>query len=297
MRYSVGVMVHNEERNIGRLLERLASELRADPGLERVVVVSSACTDRSDALIRDAAMRWPAVRLVTEPVRRGKAAAINLFLEQARSSESCLLLSGDVLPDPGALGKLLDALRDPAVGMSAGRPVPVVSPRSLAGRVARLQWDLHHEVSLVSPKLGEVVAFRNVVDRLPADTAVDEASLEAILGARGFRLAYVPDAVVRNKAPDTVRDYLKQRRRIAAGHRHLRATRGYAVATSKPGLVVPATLRLLSREPGRAVTAVVAAGLEIWGRVLGFWDLRVRGRNPYVWEVAASTKDPGNGVP
>lgn len=297
MGYSVGVIIHNEERNIGRLLGRLETELQGDSRLERVVVVSSASTDRSDSIVREAAARWPAVRLVVETERRGKASAINLFLDEARSSEACILLSGDVLPDPGALAKLLDALADPGVGMAAGRPVPLVSPHGIAGRIARLQWDLHHEVSLRSPKLGEVVAFRNVVDRLPADTAVDEASLEAILCARGFRLAYVPDAIIRNKAPDNVRDLLKQRRRIAAGHGHLRSTRGYSVSTTRTALVAPAVLRFLAREPSRVGTAAMAATLEAWGRLLGWWDLRIRGKNPYVWEIATSTKDPGDATP
>jgi hypothetical protein len=152
-------------------------------------------------------------------------------------------------------------------------------------------------VSLRSPKLGEVVAFRNVVDRLPVDTAVDEASLEAILCARGFRLAYVPAAIIRNKAPESVRDLLKQRRRIAAGHSHLRSTQGYSVSTTRAGLVAPAVLRFLAREPARFGTAAAAAALEAWGRCLGWWDLRIRGKNPYVWEIAASTKDPGGDSP
>lgn len=297
MRYSVGVMIHNEERNIGRLLERLDAELRADPRLDSVIVVSSASTDRSDAIVREAVARWPAVRLVTESERRGKASAVNRFLEAARGSELCVMLSGDVLPDPGALAKLLGALADPAIGMVAGRPMPVASSRGIAGRIARLQWDLHHEVGLLSPKLGEVVAFRNVVERLPADTAVDEAALESILRGRGLGLAYVPEAIIRNKAPDTLRDLLKQRRRIAAGHRHLRATSGYSVATTKWALVLPATLRFLAREPARVGTAALAAAIEIWGRALGWWDLRVRGRNPYVWEIAESTKDLGDDPP
>lgn len=296
MGFSVGIIIHNEERNVGRLLVSLDEAFRADPRLERVVVVSSASTDRSDEIVRAAAQRWPIVRLIVESQRRGKASAINLFLAAARSSKICVLMSGDVLPKPGALPKLLDAFVDPRVGMVAGRPVPVAGSGGLATRLARMQWDLHHEVSLQSPKLGEVVAFRNVVAELPADTAVDEAALESLLTERGFRLAYVPDAIIFNKGPDTIGDFLKQRRRIAAGHMHLRATRRYAVATSKSGPVLGATLGLLRREPSRVGTAAATAALEVVGRYLGWWDYRVRGKNPYVWEIAKSTKDLGDGA-
>src|SRR5439155_22864973 len=101
--------------------------------------------------------------------RRGKASAINLFLEEARGADACVLLSGDVLPERGAVAKLLDALDDPKVGMAGGRPVPRPGDGGLVGSIVKLQWDLHHEVSLVSPKLGEVIAFRNVLDGIPAN--------------------------------------------------------------------------------------------------------------------------------
>lgn len=297
MGFAIGVAIHDEERNIGRLLGYLRAEPLEKLGLDRVVVVSSGSRDRSDEIVREVAASWPRLRLIVEKERRGKASAINLFLEAARGSEILVLMSGDVLPEPGAIGLLLDAFADPRVGMAAGRPTPFGQPSRLIHHVARLQWDLHHEVSLKAPKLGEVVAFRNVVDRIPADTAVDEASLEAILAARGHRLAYVPAAVIWNKGPDTVSDFLKQRRRIAAGHRHLSATRGYRVTTSRPRLVVAALWRLLGREPRRSGVALVAVALEVYGRVLGFYDLTVRGKNPYVWDVAGSTKDLAQAPP
>ena len=40
-----------------------------------------------------------------------------------------------------------------------------------------------------------------------------------------------PDAVVLNKGPETVDDFLKQRRGIFAGHIYLKETLGYKVST------------------------------------------------------------------
>ena len=69
-----------------------------------------------------------------------------------------------------------------------------------------------------SPKLGEIVAFRNVIPRIPLDTAVDELSIQALITQLGYQLVYEPEAVVYNRGPATVGDFLRQRRRIYAGH-------------------------------------------------------------------------------
>ena len=101
--FSIGITIHNEERNIGRLLEVLRSQELESRGLGRVIVVSSGSTDRSDAIVAAVAADWPAVSLTTEPERRGKASAINRFLEEAGTSPDALvLMSGDVLPDRDA---------------------------------------------------------------------------------------------------------------------------------------------------------------------------------------------------
>ncbi len=297
MSFSIGVIIHNEERNIARLLEHFREDSLEPLGLDKVVVVSSASTDRSDQIVRELAARWPKLQLICEADRRGKAAAINLFLQAARPASILVVSSGDVLPERGAIARLLATFEDPAVGMAGGRPMPRGEAPGWIQRIVRLQWDLHHEVSLLSPKLGELVAFRNVVDRLPEDTAVDEASLEAILSTAGYRFLYVPEAIVWNKGPDTLEDFLKQRRRIAAGHRHLRDSSGYRVSTARGRLVAVALARLLAREPTRAGDAVAAAAIETYARLRGMWDLYVARKNPYIWDVAASTKDPADAPP
>src|SRR5262249_7967041 len=99
------------------------------------------------------------------------------------------------------------------------------------GYAAQLVWDLHHQVSLRHPKMGELIAFRRVFSRIPYDSAVDEASIEPLIIGQGLRLHYARAAVVRNRGPETVGDFVKQRRRIFAGHLYVKETLGYRVST------------------------------------------------------------------
>ena len=88
-----------------------------------------------------------------------------------------------------------------------------------------------HEMSLMEPKLGEMIAFRNIVKQIPEESAVDEASIEAEIKRCGYESQYVPEARVYNKGPQTIRDYVRQRRRIHSGHLYLQNTTGYQVST------------------------------------------------------------------
>ena len=80
---SVGVMAYNEEQNISKLLEALTTQRLDNVEIGEIFVVSSGSTDRTDDIVRDWADRDARVTLIRQESRRGKASAINLFLEAA----------------------------------------------------------------------------------------------------------------------------------------------------------------------------------------------------------------------
>jgi hypothetical protein len=175
--------------------------------------------------------------------------------------------------------------------MTGGRPIPVNRTNRLMGRIVHLLWELHHAVALESPKLGELVAFRRVFTALPEETAVDEASIEALVRERGLRLLYVPEARVRMRGPETIADYMAQRRRIHAGHLRLRRTTGHEVSTLSGRRVLATAWSARPRGPGGLLTLAAAAAMEATARLLGVWDERIVGRDHRVWHRVPSTKD------
>jgi hypothetical protein len=287
---SVGVMAYNEERNIGKLLEALVCQNLTNVELRQIFVVSSGSTDRTDAIAADWASREPRIELIRQESREGKASAINLFLERA-DADVFVLESGDTLPAPDCVEELLAPFADSEVGMTGARPVPVDDPGTFMGFVVHMLWRLHHCLALRTPKLGEMVAFRSFVRAIPVNTAVDEASIEAIVIDRGQELRYAPDAIVYNKGPDSVRDFLKQRRRIYAGHLWLEKEQSYEVSTKKVGGIFRVLLDDLEWKPRTVLWTVGGIFLETVGRFLGVVDYRVLKKNPYTWDVAESTKD------
>jgi len=319
-------MAYNEEANIARLLQAALEQKTRIARLREIIVVASGCTDRTADIAQEFATEYPQVKVFIQPERQGKAAAINLFLREA-TGEVVIVESGDTVPSRGAYEELVQPFLRPEVGMTGAHPVPVNDTRKFMGFCAHFLWGLHHLLAHKSPKLGEMIAFRRVVKEpkgdgacarvlvreIPEDTAVDEASIEALVHQAGLRLEYVPWAIVYNKGPETVADFLKQRRRIANGHLHLKHCRGYAPSTTSLGLIFSVVLqwasqrilrlfRLRQRKGGRYLGPYAlrlaryflwglgAVALEAYGRLLGWYDFRIRQANPVKWEPALTTK-------
>jgi hypothetical protein len=153
-----------------------------------------------------------------------------------------------------------------------------------------LLWDLHHLFNLRVPKLSEAIAFKRVFRLIPRRTKVDDACIETAIRAQGYRIVYVPDAVFINKGPQTVADFIAQRRRVSLGLRYLHDDVGFVPVTAKP----LDTLKLLVgkgylwRSP---VGTVSAMALEAWCRWLARGDYkRGVGRDDGSWDMVKSSK-------
>jgi biofilm PGA synthesis N-glycosyltransferase PgaC len=298
MRVVAGVTACNEERTVGPLVEMLLASRPSGVPIEQITVVSSACRDRTDEIVRTLSARDPRVVLIAEPERRGKVAAINTFLAtRPPGTDVTIIASADVLPESGATEAIVAAFEDPAVGMAGGRPVPRNAGTALLDRMARLMWHLHDCVARRSPKLGEFVAVRSaLVESLDVLSPVDESSLEAAVRERGGRLVYVPGAVVGNRGPATLREWMSQRRRIAFGYLWLRRRTGYSVSTDSGTAVLSIWLSEVLPHPSRWLPGLALVATEVLARLEARRDFRRGGKDYAIWTIATSTK-AGAGAP
>jgi poly-beta-1,6-N-acetyl-D-glucosamine synthase len=286
---SIGVMAYNEEANIGRLLNALVRQQTSRCTIKEILVIASGCVDDTEAIVRELAHQNPKIRLIVQPRREGKASAVNLFLHNA-ASEIVVLESADTLPELTTLESLVTPFADPDIGMTGGRPVPSNNQQAFMGFAVHLLWALHHQIALQQPKLGELIAFRRVFHRIPYDSAVDEASIEPLVRGQGYRLHYVPEALVYNRGPETIREFLKQRRRIHAGHSKMRREQGYIVSTMSIGRILMALLNNWQWHWRYFLWTPLVMALEAYGRLLGWIDVRLKKRDHAIWDIAITTK-------
>jgi hypothetical protein len=282
-------MAFNEEANITHAITTILDQRLTTARVLELIVVASGCTDRTAEIVASIARLDTRVRLIEQERREGKASAVNLFIESARAP--VLVMAGaDVVLRDGAIDELLRHFEDPTTGMVGGHPVPVNDETTFLGHAAHLLWRLHDRLARASPKLGEVVAFRNVVPSIPLDTAVDEISIQALISQLGYRVVYEPNAIVYNRGPSTIRDFLRQRRRIYAGHLRVRRQQEYAASTMSVRRILRALRGSGSfSSPRAALWTLCTIGLETLARVLGHYD-RMRRQSHQVWDAVLTTK-------
>jgi len=292
---SVGITAYNEEANIGRLLQAILDQRLFEVEISDIIVVASGCTDRTEEIVREVMGKDPRIQIYVQEKREGKTSAINVFLAHAKE-KICVLESGDTLPREDTIEAMVSMFRNPGVGMTGAQKVAVNTPDHIVGVLSHLRLKMEHQLCLEIPRLGELIAFRKVFDQIPPDVAMDEAFVEALIIRRGMQVRYAPDAVVYNMGPETVGDFVKQRRRNYAGHLYLKDKYGYQVSSLENTRV----MRLALEEVWGAIQLVGTLGilaiLEVYSRILGVWDYRVRKKKHVVWDMAWTTKDPGQGA-
>jgi hypothetical protein len=222
------VVSWNTREHLARTLSAL--EGAADGLRVETVVVDNGSTDGSQAMVAD---KFPRVRLIQSPANVGFARACNVGAA-AGTGRAVLLLNSDCELEPGALGVLLGALdADPMLAAVFARLLnadgtlqPSVhdalpTPWSYAGDVvfaSSLRYALYRAPRLKRALLRTTLArHRRAHDvawggaacmlvRRKAFDAVDgfderffmymeDVDLCARLGAAGFRLRFVPEAV------------------------------------------------------------------------------------------------------
>ncbi len=284
---SICIPAHNEGKNIGKILRALLAQETSCVKIESIIVVSSASTDETDFIVKGYASIYPHVFLLQQTERQGKAAAINAFLRIVKT-EIVVIESADTIPAKDCIEKLcLPFLNDETIGMTGGAPHPVNNPDTFLGYIVHAWWWFHRNI----PRFGEIIAYRNILHEVSPTTSVDEAYIQAKMTQMGYNVVHVDEAVVRNKGADNISDLIKQRRRVMNGHARL-----YKEEKIKINNMTKSSVKLLLFEykfdnPKQLIWFMGGMGIEIYARILGWYDFSIKGKNPFVWEMAGSTKD------
>jgi glycosyltransferase involved in cell wall biosynthesis len=286
---SVGVCAFNEEKNIRSAIESTLSQPLIGASLAEVIVVSSASTDRTDAIVREMAKKDSRIRLVSQKERKGKTSAVNLFMSQAKG-DLLVLVNADNRLGEGALQKLLEPFQDGTVGAVGGHPVPTNSRDTTIGFAVYLLWAMHHQLSMVHPKLGELIAFRNVGIQIPGRQSTDEDYIRMEMERKGYRTVYAPDAIVLNRGPENLEDFWKQRVRVNIGEKYMKARFEYKVPTWDMRFLFPSMVSLIKENRRVLGKIAVSMALELAIRIYASVYVALDKGDQSVWAVAETTK-------
>jgi cellulose synthase/poly-beta-1,6-N-acetylglucosamine synthase-like glycosyltransferase len=284
-------------------MRRLLRNITREQGISsdsEIIVVCSGCEDATPDIVREFAARDSRVRLIEEPTRLGKASAVNLILANAKG-ENIIFVSADVIPEPNCLLALLEPLADSVVGISCGRPVPVRRGRPLMRGIVETLWGFHNwqlqelnDAGLLM-HASEVFCIRKgIVPRIPADLVNDDAYLAVKTKSLGYSIKYAPKSQVGVLGPQTVGDYIRQRRRIIVGHYQVHDRTGqFSQFLFYSAVIRPiVTLRILAEYfalHGSIRSGMATALLELAANLLAGVD-RLRGKSHAIWSISTTTK-------
>jgi cellulose synthase/poly-beta-1,6-N-acetylglucosamine synthase-like glycosyltransferase len=284
---SICIPAYNEEKNIRYILDALKKQTTKNIMINKIVVVSSGSTDNTQAIVAEYQKKHPSVYLIHEAKRKGKADAINSFLRFV-DDPVVIIESADTIPDAHTVEILCRPfLTDKRIGMTGGAPIPVNDPHTFLGYIIHVWWWFHRHI----PRFGEIIAYRNVLKKISPTTAVDEAYIQAKLLQKGYKIMHIDEATVKNKGPETIKDLIKQRRRIFNGHARLHLEEKIKINNMTKSSIRLLLFNFKFYNLKQLLWFLGGMIIELYAQLLGRCDMLFAKVNPYIWDTAETTKE------
>lgn len=227
---SILVPAHNEERVIGRLLQRL-TELTYPKDKFEVIVINDHSEDATGRIAESYALKSPdLIKVVNRDVGgNGKAETLNVGLRFARGEFICCF-DADYVPQADILEKMLPCFSDPRVGAVQGRISVLNEKESWFARIAALERIGGYRVSQYArDRLGLVPQYAGTVGLIRRDLLLhfggfnphilaEDTDLTLRMRLAGYGVRYVNYAVSEEEGVVGLRQYWGQRSRWSKGH-------------------------------------------------------------------------------
>jgi len=225
------IPAHNEEKVIGRLLQRI-SELTYPKDKLQVIVINDASSDQTGAIADDYKNKYPFIEVLNRDKSnggKGKASAMNDGFSKS-TGEIVLCFDADYCPQKDIVEKLARPFIDPTVGAVQGRVVVLNEPQNIITRLVALERIGGYRVDQEArDNLGLIVQFGGTVGGFRSSllknlrgwdetVLAEDTDLTFRIYLAGYRIPYNIDAECYEEAVDNWKAYRQQRYRWAKGH-------------------------------------------------------------------------------
>ena len=196
---SIVIACYNEQTNLPLRLDYFLNDLRTDIQRE-FILVSDGSTDRTNAIMREYAARFPDLfRIIIQPERCGKPSALNLAVPLAKH-EIVVLSDARQHIVKGSVEALLAQFADPTVGGATSimeNNNAKTGEKSFMRSYINLMRDLESRIGSTVNAQGPLYAIRkNLFKPLPNDVILDDFYIPLCVQNAGFRLVAPPEAVI-----------------------------------------------------------------------------------------------------
>lgn len=216
MSISIIIPTFNGASRIGNCLDALLPQV-TDVGSE-IIVVDDGSSDSTADVVRT----FPGVRLIGQK-NSGPAAARNRGAAEAQGS-IILFTDDDCVPTKGWLSGMIKPFDDPDIVGVKGAYRTL--QKSLVARFVQLDYEDRYRLMATLPYIDFVdtysAAFRrdrflelNGYDTTFPVACAEDAELSYRMSERGWKMVFVPEAIVYHTHPDTLWGYLRKKYKFA----------------------------------------------------------------------------------
>jgi peptidoglycan-N-acetylglucosamine deacetylase len=220
---SILVPCYDEEITVGHCVQSLLRQRY--PNFE-IILIDDGRRDRTPQMIRELARRYDTVRAYRK-ANGGKGSALNYGIARARGG-IIVCTDADSMLLPDALAQLVMSLQQSGVSAVGGN-VRVANRTRSIGRYQAIEYitgltiqrRAFAQLGCMQVISGALGAFRKSdlieIGGYSTDTIVEDMDITLELAKRGKKIVYNPLAIAYTEAPESVRDFLKQRLRWTSG--------------------------------------------------------------------------------
>ena len=204
------------------ITKSIGSVLASDYPVQEVIVVDDGSKDKTAEVVATTFGSEPRVRLLRQK-NRGKAEALNYACQKARAPV-VVAVDADTIISSDAIGALVGHFSDPVIGAVAGN-VKVGNRDNLLTRLQAVEYITSQNLDrrafevlngiMVIP--GAIGAWRaeaiTAAGGFTTETLVEDADITVAIIRAGYRVIFEPRALAFTEAPETVRQWMRQRLR------------------------------------------------------------------------------------
>lgn len=211
------IAAYNEEKILPRKIE---NTLKIDYPREKfeIIFVTDGSDDRSNDIIK----QFPLIKLLYEPQRKGKLAAVNRAISFTET-EIVVFSDANALLNPESIKKIVTHYLDPKTGGVAGEK-KIFNDHGVAGgegaywRYESYLKKLDAELYSVVGAAGELFSMRSAMYiPLNEDIILDDFVQSLLVCKMGYKVKYEPEAFATEYASSSLADEKERKIRISAG--------------------------------------------------------------------------------
>lgn len=228
--FSIMIPAKNEEKVLGRLLDRLVN-LEYDKSKYEVIVLEDGSTDNTYNICKKYEDMYDIIRCIKlekSQVPNGKSRALNVGLKLAKY-EIIGIFDADSVPKLDILSYASATFSDDNVVAVQGKLVPINVRESIITRFASLE-ELFHEYSIAGrSRLGLFVPLEGTCTFIRKSTLeelggwneytlTEDLDLSLKITSIGYKIVYNPSMIMWREVPTSLRWLIRQRLRWYRGH-------------------------------------------------------------------------------